>query len=111
MTKHRFAGPLLAAMLTVGPVAGTGPGWFSPDRVKHFFISFFVQSTSYTLARTANLDHAPALGVATAATATVALSKEVWDRRRGTGFDRRDLVWDALGAGAATVLLVRTVDE
>ncbi|MFN2563939.1 MAG: hypothetical protein ABR499_02855 [Gemmatimonadaceae bacterium] len=111
MRHHRVLDLLLLALLLLAPVSRTEPGWFSPDRVKHFFMSFFVQSAGYSVARAANLDHAPALGVATGATAAAAFSKELWDRKRGTGFDRRDLVSDALGAGAATLLLLRTVDE
>lgn len=111
MTRHRALGHLMIAVLLLTPVARTGPGWFGPDRVKHFFISFFVQSASYSLARSVNLEHRAALGSATAVTAAVAFSKEVWDRKRGGTFDRRDLVWDAVGAGAATLLLVHTVDE
>jgi uncharacterized protein YfiM (DUF2279 family) len=111
MRNRRIIEHLLLAVLLVGPVSQNRPGWFGPDRIKHFFLSFFVQSASYSVARAANLDRTAALGAATAATATAAVSKEVWDRKRGTGFDRRDLVWDALGAGAASLLLVRTVDE
>jgi uncharacterized protein YfiM (DUF2279 family) len=111
MRNHRFIGQLLLAVLLLGPAAPNRPGWFGPDRLKHFFLSFFVQSASYSVARAANLDRTSALGAATAVTAATAISKEVWDRKKGTGFDRRDLVWDALGAGAASVLLVRTVDE
>ena len=111
MRHYRAIGHLWLALLTLGPISQPARGWFGPDRIKHFFLSFFVQSASYSVARAANLDRAPALGAATAATAAVAVSKEVWDRKRGSGFDRRDLVWDALGAGAASLLLVRTVDE
>jgi len=100
----------LLAVLLLGPTPQPKAGWFGPDRLKHFFLSFFVQSASYSVARAVNLGKTPALGAATAATAGVALSKEIWDRRRGTGFDQRDLVWDALGAGAASALLVRTVE-
>ena len=110
MKNHRVFGHLLVAVLLLGPAARPA-GWFGPDRVKHFFVSFFVQSASYSIARAANLEHGPALAAATGATAAVAFSKEAWDRKRGSGFDHRDLVWDALGAGAATLLLVRTVDE
>jgi|SRR5688572_9074129 uncharacterized protein YfiM (DUF2279 family) len=111
--RHRgFAGQLLLVVLLLGQSAPAPRArWFGPDRVKHFFLSFFVQSASYSLTRTANVGHGPALAVASGVTAAAAVSKELWDRKRGTGFDRTDLVWDALGAGAATALLVRTVDE
>ncbi len=111
--RHRgIASHLLVALVLVGPV--TRPAdtrWFGPDRVKHFFLSFFVQSASYSVARAANAGHRTALVAASGATAAAAVSKELWDRKRGTGFAVGDLVWDALGAGAATALLVRTVDE
>jgi uncharacterized protein YfiM (DUF2279 family) len=109
MRHQRAVGHLMLALLLLGPVPRAAGGWFGPDRIKHFFLSFFVQTAGYSLARTARLSHGPALGAATAATGVAAVSKEIWDRKRGTGFDRRDLVWDAAGAGAATVLLVRTV--
>lgn len=111
--RHRgFVGQLLLVLMLVGQSTPASRGrWFGPDRVKHFFLSFFVQSASYSIARTANVDHSTSLAVASGVTATAAVSKELWDRKRGTGFDAGDLVWDALGAGAATALLVRSVDE
>ena len=110
--RHRpLVSHLLLAVVLLGPSVPARGRWFGPDRIKHFFLSFFIQSASYSLARTANADHRPALFVASGVTAAAAISKEIWDRRRGTGFDTGDLVWDALGAGTATVLLVRTVDR
>jgi uncharacterized protein YfiM (DUF2279 family) len=110
MRHHRTVGHLLLAATLVTPTARSSAPWFTPDRVKHFFLSFFVQSASYSVARGVGLGREAALVPASAATAAVGVSKELWDRRRGTGFDRRDLVWDALGAGTATVLLLRTVE-
>jgi uncharacterized protein YfiM (DUF2279 family) len=111
--RHRgLAGHLLVASALLGPgSAPAGTRWFGPDKVKHFLLSFFVQSASYSVARAANAGHGPSLVVASGVTAAAAFSKEVWDRKHGTGFDVGDLVWDALGAGAATALLVRTVNE
>jgi uncharacterized protein YfiM (DUF2279 family) len=111
--RHR--GLVAQLMVLTLFVAGAQPAprgpWFGPDRIKHFFLSFFVQSASYSIARTANVPHGSALFVASGVTAGAAVAKELWDRKRGTGFDTVDLVWDALGAGAATALLVRSVDE
>jgi uncharacterized protein YfiM (DUF2279 family) len=110
--RHRGIGHLFMALVLLGPVTRpAGTRWFGPDRLKHFFLSFFVQSASYSAARAANAGHRTALVAASGVTAAAAVSKELWDRKRGTGFDKGDLVWDALGAGAATALLVRTVEE
>ena len=112
MTRHRAAAHafVLAAALC-GPPTPSRIRWFGADRVKHFFVSFFVQGASYSLLRMTNLGDGPALVGATAATAAVGVSKEVWDRRHGKPFEVGDLVWDALGAGAASALLVHTVDD
>jgi uncharacterized protein YfiM (DUF2279 family) len=103
---------VLLALILIGPIPRPArAGWIGPDRLKHFFLSFFVQSAGYSIARAANVGHKPALVAASGVTAAAAVSKELWDRKRGTGFDRGDLVWDALGAGAASALLLRAVDE
>jgi uncharacterized protein YfiM (DUF2279 family) len=112
MRYRGLAGHLFVALVLIEPVARpAGARWFAPDRIKHFFLSFFVQSASFSVARAANAGRGTAIAAASGVTAAASMSKELWDRKRGTGFDGRDLVWDALGAGAATALLVRTVDE
>ncbi len=82
--------------------------WFAGDKLQHFFTSAFVQSMSYGALRTSGLQHAAALTGATAVTLTVGVGKEVHDRNVKGDFSLRDLTWDVAGAGAATVLLVRT---
>jgi uncharacterized protein YfiM (DUF2279 family) len=82
--------------------------WFGPDKVQHLFMSAFVQSMSYGSLRGAGLSHGAALAGATATTAAVGVGKELRDRRVTGLFSPRDLVWDAAGAGAMTVLLAKT---
>lgn len=83
--------------------------WFGPDKVKHFFTAAFVQSVSYSAMRGAGAGHRASLLGATAVTAGASVGKEIWDGRTGGTRSARDLVWDAAGAGAATILLQHSV--
>ncbi len=95
---------LLVAVLFAQP----SDGWFSRDKLKHFLVSAFAQSVSYATLQAAGADRRAALAGATAVTATLGVTKEMVDRHRGGPFSGRDLVWDAAGAGAATLLLLHT---
>lgn len=97
---------LLAAALLWQPPPPDG--WWGADKLRHFFLSAFVQSVTYSAARAARIDHTPAIATATAATAIVGVGKELRDRRTGGSFSARDLAWDAAGAGVASGLLART---
>ena len=104
----------LAGALALGARPGWAQGggrppdrWFGGDKVKHFALAFFVQSVGYSTVRATGAGHGSSLGTATALTAVVGVGKE-WHDRRTTGVSVRDLVWDAAGAGAATLLLRRT---
>ena len=89
-------------------LAPPGDEWFARDKLKHFLVSAFTQSVAYASLQAAGADRTTALAGATAATLGVGIGKEWLDRRGGGAFSGRDLVWDAAGAGAATVLLLRT---
>ena len=95
-------------VFSIGPAVLSPDSWIGPDKIQHFFSSAFVQSMSYGALRTTGLSHGASLAAATAATATVGVGKEVVDLKTKGLFSVRDLTWDAAGAGAATVLLVRT---
>jgi putative lipoprotein len=84
-------------------------GWFGPDKLQHFFTSAFVQSLGYGALRRAGADNGAAIAGASGVTAAVGVGKELRDRRVRGDFSARDLLWDAAGAGSATVLLVRTI--
>jgi uncharacterized protein YfiM (DUF2279 family) len=90
------------------PGGGGGDSWLSADKVKHFFISAFVQSVGYSALRTARVSHDGALVGASALTLAVGVGKEIHDDRSGEHFSVRDLAWDAAGAGAATAVLSAT---
>jgi putative lipoprotein len=87
----------------------SGDGWFGPDKLQHFFMSAFVQSAGYGVLRRAGADNGSAILGASVATAVAGVGKEIYDRRTKGDFSARDLVWDAAGAGSASVLLVRSV--
>ena len=83
--------------------------WFGADKLKHFFLAAFTQSIAYSALQAAKVDHGGAMAGAWAVTAAVSVAKELHDRRTTGLFSVRDLVWDAAGAGAATLLLNHTV--
>jgi uncharacterized protein YfiM (DUF2279 family) len=92
-----------------GPSASASvPGgrWLATDKVKHFFMAAFVQSTTYSAFRATTLDHRSSLVGATVLSAGLSVAKELSDRRT-TGFSVPDLVWDAAGIGTSTVVLDR----
>lgn len=95
-------------VFSLGPATLSSDHWFAGDKLQHFFTSAFVQSMSYGTLRTAGVGHGPALAGATATSAVAGVGKEVYDVHTKGEFSLRDLTWDAAGAGAATVLLVRT---
>jgi putative lipoprotein len=81
--------------------------WFGPDKLKHFFISAFVQSVAYSAVSATGAGRQSSLWGATSVTAVYGVAKEIHDRRSRGEFSGRDLVWDAAGAGAMTLLLRR----
>ena len=94
----------LALALTIPP-----DNWFGSDKLKHFFVAAFTQSVAYSALQAAKVNHDQALAGAWAVTATVSIAKEIRDRRSYGLFSYRDLVWDAAGAGAATLLIAKSV--
>lgn len=94
----------LALSLTAPP-----DDWFGSDKLKHFFIAAFTQTVAYSAFQAARVNHDQALVGAWAVTAAVSVAKEVRDRRSYGLFSYRDLVWDAAGAGVATLLVAKTV--
>ncbi len=95
------------ALLLSVSVSFTDP-WLGIDKVKHFFMTAFVQSVSYSTLRLTNADHRSSMIGATAVSAGFGIGKEILDRRRGGVFSTRDLVWDAAGATSAAALLSQT---
>lgn len=109
MRRRAIAGAVVLLLVGAGQAHAQGGAdrWLGPDKVKHFCMSFFVQSVGYSVTRATGAGPRSSMGVASALTAAVGLGKE-WHDRHTTDFSARDLVWDAAGAGAATLLLRRT---
>ena len=101
----------LVLVFTLGlrsPQPHSGDPWFGPDKLQHFFASAFMQSMGYGTLRALGAEHRSARAGATAGTVVVGVGKELHDRATHGDVSARDLVWDAAGAGSATLLLVRT---
>ena len=94
----------LAVLLSAPP----RDGWFGTDKVKHFFMSAFVHSATFSIARSVGASNSTAQVTGAVATGIVGVGREVYDRRRGRIFSVKDLAWDAAGGVAAASLLSRT---
>ena len=90
-------------------MAAPRDAWFGADKLKHFFIAAFTQSVTYSVLQVAKVKHDHAMVGAWTVTATVSVAKEFRDRRKTGLFSVRDLVWDAAGAGAASLLIHHSV--
>lgn len=101
----------LAVNLVYGQAAvARSDSWFAMDKLKHFFMSAFIQSVSYSALQAAGANHRAALGGAIGITLGFGLAREIHDRRvPGNIFSVRDLTWDVLGTGAGAVLVSHTI--
>ena len=108
-----IAKALLAATLTLSPANGMFAAppkdrWFGADKVKHLFMSAFVQSAAFSAARAAKLSVSSAQVAAGVTTSVVGIGREIHDKRRGRPFSLKDLTWDAAGGVGAAVVLNKT---
>ncbi|MGH7603338.1 MAG: VanZ family protein [Gemmatimonadaceae bacterium] len=84
--------------------------WFGIDKLKHFFMSVFIESVTYSALQAAHVKHRSALGGAIGVTMAVGVGREIHDSRiPGNLFSVRDLTWDAVGAAAGAVLSSHTI--
>jgi uncharacterized protein YfiM (DUF2279 family) len=82
------------------PLVPEGDAWLGADKFKHAAMSYAI--TAYTFAAT---DSEPA---AVASAAIAGILKEIYDRRRGSLFSVRDLMWDAAGVALAYAVVKQT---
>jgi uncharacterized protein YfiM (DUF2279 family) len=98
-------GVLVASAAPVTAIAVAAPdAWLSEDKFRHVAGSWTAAVFSYAAARSVT-DARTALAVALPATAAAGIAKELFDRRAGGPFSLRDLAADAVGAGAAWLLI------
>ena len=99
----------VAVNLVYAQAAVVRDSWFSPDKIKHFFMSAFIESVTYSALQAARVNHRPALGSAIGVTMAIGVGREIHDKRTpGNIFSVRDLTWDAVGVTAGAVLLSQT---
>ena len=100
---------MIAGLALIAQLAGPQDAWFGADKLKHFFVAAFTQSVAYSALQAGKVRHDRALAGAWAVTAAVSVAKELHDKRTTGLFSVRDLVWDAAGAGVATLIIDRSV--
>ncbi len=82
--------------------------WFGPDKIKHFFISAFIESVAFSGLQASGAGRDAAFTGAVATTAAFGIGREIHDKRTKGIFSVPDLTWDAAGAGAAALVLRST---
>lgn len=88
--------------------AGPPDSFTGPDKVKHFFMSGFIEAIGFAALQGINVNRGVSLGAATAATLGIGVAREVHDKRTKGLFSLGDLTWDTLGTGAALLLISHT---
>ncbi len=107
---NQLASLCLVVNLVFAQAAVTRDSWFSIDKIKHFFISAFVESVSFSALQAAGANRRTALTGAIGVTAAVGIAREIHDGRSPKKFfSYRDLTWDALGTATGAVLLSHTI--
>jgi uncharacterized protein YfiM (DUF2279 family) len=100
----------LAVNIVYAQTAVVRDRWFGIDKLKHFFMSAFIESVSYSALQAARVNHRAAMTGAIGITAAFGIAREIHDSRNPKNhFSVKDLSWDALGAGAGVVLLSHTI--
>ena len=85
-------------------------GWFGIDKIKHFFVSAFINSVSYSAMQAAGVNHRPAMAGAIGITMAAGVARELHDMRvPGNLFSLRDLTWDAIGTAVGATVTAHTI--
>jgi putative lipoprotein len=82
--------------------------WFGIDKLKHFFLSAFATSVSFSALQAAGANRNTAMVGAVGASAALGISRELYNLATTKVFSIKDLTWDAIGTGAAAAMLSKT---
>ena len=104
----QILGLSLAFNLIFAQAAAGGDSWFGIDKLKHFFLSAFATSVSYSALQAAGANRTTAMTGAIGASAALGISRELYNLRTTKAFSFRDLTWDAIGTAAAVGVLDKT---
>ncbi len=85
--------------------AGHPDSFTGPDKVKHFFMSAFIEAVGFSALQSVGAGRGASVGAATALTLGIGLARETHDRRTKGLFSFGDLTWDAVGTAAALLLV------
>jgi hypothetical protein len=81
---------------------------FGSDKLRHFLMAGYVESVGFAGLQALGADRDVAFAGGALAAASASVAKEIHDRRTYGLFSIGDLVWDALGAASALLILSRT---
>ena len=104
----QILGLSLAFNLIFAQSAAAGESWFGIDKLKHFFLSAFATSVSYSALQAAGANRSTAMTGAIGASAALGVGREIYNLRTTKVFSFRDLTWDAIGTAAAVGVLAKT---
>jgi len=82
--------------------------WFGVDKIKHFFLSAFITSVSFSAIQATGANKKTAMTGAVGASLAVGVTREIYNRRTTRLFSFKDLTWDAVGTAAAATMLNQT---
>jgi uncharacterized protein YfiM (DUF2279 family) len=96
---------VIAALVLAAALGGdTSDTWLGRDKARHFLLSAFVHSVTFTATRAVAGRRAAQIAGG-GAVIGIGLLKEIGDRRAGRHFSIRDLAWGVAGGVAAGALL------
>ncbi|MEX2109555.1 MAG: hypothetical protein WD802_03030 [Gemmatimonadaceae bacterium] len=89
-------------------VASPSDSWFGADKIKHFFLSAFATSISFSALQAAGANRRTAMTGAIGASLALGVAREVHNLRTTQLFSSKDLSWGVFGTATAATMLNQT---